>query len=75
MSDEARQVIARWESRSGKHWVELSEDRWGFAYTAPGQGGVLGRVSRAEAVTEIERRAAMGLFQPDANVTPMRRTR
>jgi hypothetical protein len=68
-------VIARWESKSKKHWVDLEKDQWGFAYSSPGSGGSLGRISKDEALLEMERRVNMGLFQPDKNKTPMVRVK
>lgn len=65
-------LIARWESRSGKHWVDLYRDELGYTYKAPGQGGNLGALSSDSiAVRMIELR--LENFQPDANTTPMRR--
>jgi predicted Rdx family selenoprotein len=67
-------IVAKWVSRSGKHHVTLLHDDLGYVYVAPGCGGVLGRfASDDEAITEIQRRVDDGLFQPDANKTPMSR--
>lgn len=67
-------VVAKWESKSGKHWVTLTRDKHGYSFRAGGAGGYLGNVSESDAVKEMERRVAMGIYQPDANKTPMRRT-
>lgn len=66
-----RLVVARWESASGKHWVELYRDGAGYGYRAPGASGWLGAVAEAAALAELERR--VGDFQPDTNKRPMRR--
>ena len=65
-------VIARWESRSGKHWVELATDGAAYRYRAPDAGGYLAEATKAEAMAEMNRRVAAGYFQPDANKTPMK---
>lgn len=67
------ELVARWESRSGKHWVELRRVDGGYEYTAPGCGGYLGDIPEPAAVSEVERRVADGYFQPDRNTTLMRR--
>lgn len=67
-------VIARWESKSGKHWVELnSSDSGAVFYDAPGACGSLGIVGDSEAIAELQRRVDLGYFQPDANKTPMKK--
>jgi len=64
----ADQAVARWESKSGKHWLEVYADQWGGAYfRAPGAGGSRGSVAEAIAWCELH----SGDFQPDANKTPM----
>lgn len=65
--------IARWESISGKHWVDLRVDARGiYSYAAPSAGGVLG-TKRDDAIAAITRRVEAGEFQPDSNRNPMRR--
>lgn len=77
-------VIARWESKSGKHWVilystRLNDNHVGYAYcTSEQAGGYFGKaldtLDNQRAV--IEKMAArVNDFQPDANRTPMRRTK
>jgi hypothetical protein len=72
----ARTIVARWESKTSKHWVEVYYDTdityKGHGYTAPGACGWFGDVSAREAIVEIEGRLAN--FQPDSNKTPMKRT-
>jgi hypothetical protein len=69
-------VVARWESRSGKHWVDLyAYPDSGHGYKAPGCGGFLGVMDEAAALAIMEQKVADGYFQPDANVTPMRRVK
>ena len=67
-------MTARWESRSGKHWVELvAYESGGYGYRSPGMGGCIGNVTEAEAIASIQSKVDAGYFQPDANVTPMHR--
>jgi hypothetical protein len=80
-----KKYIARWESRSGKHWVELFYyPAFQFAdgrvepsasYTALHSGGSLGNMTEEAAIAEMQARVDRGLFQPDAAKTPMRRVR
>lgn len=67
-------LVAKWESRSGKHTAELHRTDSGFKYAGDGCGGYLVETTEPEAIAAMERRVASGYFQPDANVTPMRRT-
>jgi hypothetical protein len=64
----------RWESRSGKHWVDLYTDRFGATYITPSGGGNLGNLSALEALVKMQERVDSGEFQPDSLKTPMRRT-
>ena len=67
--------LARWESRSGKWWVDLFRDR-GSYYTYKGVDcmGSLGVLPSPEyAVGVMETKVASGHFQPDAARTNMRR--
>jgi hypothetical protein len=67
-------VLARWESKSGKHWVELTQSESGAAfYNAPQAVGSLGMVKDIDAIAEMQKRVDLGYFQPDANKTPMKR--
>ena len=67
-------ILARWESKSGKHWVELTQgESGGVFYRAPQAIGSLGIVEDSKAIEELQRRVDLGYFQPDANKTPMRR--
>jgi IMP dehydrogenase/GMP reductase len=66
-------LIARWESKSGKYWVEVTRKEWGVSYEAPRATGSLGKVTDTEALEEMQKRVDMGYFQPDANKIPMKR--
>lgn len=66
-------TLARWESRSKKHWVELIQTDHGFKYSAPDCGGYLEAQTRLRAVKELQAKVDTGYFQPDANKTPLRR--
>lgn len=68
-------VIARWESRSGKHWAELYHDGTAAFYRGVGCGGNLGVIGEAEAVAEMQRKVDSGYFLPDSAKTPMKRVR
>jgi hypothetical protein len=69
-------VIARWESRSGKWWVEIEPSSFGgFNYAAADRSlGYLGNIPEIAALREMQKRVDQRLFQPDANKTPMKRT-
>ena len=76
-------LLARWESRSGKHYAELfynpefklADGRTVIDahYRAPNCGGGIAAVSESDAIANMEQRVASGYFQPDANKTPMKR--
>lgn len=68
-------MIARWESRSGKWWVELHRSDAGcYSYTANDSGGTLGNnLTNEVAIDAIEQRIANGYFQPDNLKSPMKR--
>ena len=54
-----RTLVQRWQSRSGKHWIELYRDDLGFFYEGNDCGGNLGNVTEAQARDEIETRIVM----------------
>ena len=66
-----RQVIARWESRGGKDWVEVYQDRYGFGYEARNGCGCFGSATREQAMAEIQRQLDMGCFC--SQKSPMRK--
>jgi hypothetical protein len=69
-------VVARWESRGGKHWAELHDNGDGsFSYRGNGCGGCLGCMTQAQALAELERRVLDGYFLPDVAKTQMRRVK
>jgi|APGre2960657373_1045057.scaffolds.fasta_scaffold365930_2 hypothetical protein len=76
-----RQLIAAFQSISGKHTAELFEDSEGGHDVELREGGSLwaGAVwhcsSRDEAITRFIEGEALGLYQPHLNTTPMRRIR
>lgn len=67
--------LARWESRSGKHWVELTASPLGFGYRSPSAGGGLYAMDLDAALAELQAKVDRGHFLPDAAKTPMRRVR
>ncbi len=68
-------LIARWESKSGKHFAELNRDSMGYSYRGNGAGGFMGAMPEADALASIEARVDSGYFLPDNAKTPMKRTR
>lgn len=65
-------VIARWESNSKKHWVELYKDEFGYGYASSAGGGNMGALpSDNEAIEIIKSR--LDDFAPDAMKTPLKR--
>lgn len=66
-------LIARWESRSGKWWAELYHDGTAATYKAVDAGGCLGCLTEHQAIKQMQQRADMGYFQPDAATTRMKR--
>ena len=68
-------LVAKWESKSGKHFAELWRDAYGYSYKGVDCGGNLGTLKEAEAIEVLEMRVLTGYFQPDANTTPMKRIR
>lgn len=77
-------LIARWESRSGKYWVnlyfnpefKLADGRIipNAHYKGVDCGGGLAAATPEDAIAQMQTRVASGYFQPDANKTPMKRT-
>ena len=52
---DASNVIARWESKGGKHWIEVYKDARGYFYREPNGGGTLfSFISDDEAVQKME---------------------
>jgi hypothetical protein len=71
-----REVIARWESKRGKDWVEVYEQSYfdgvaGYGYDCRNGGGWMGNVTRAEALEQVMRRMADGCFC--SQKSPMRK--
>lgn len=68
-------MVARWESRTGRWWATLHHyGERAYGYGGDGCGGVLYADSDDDAVSQVQDRVDKGLFQPDDNKTPMRRT-
>lgn len=62
-------LIARWESGRGKHWVNLYQDSGGCFYRCTNGGGNLGQIGSEVAIREMERRVYGGLgLMPDTAV-------
>ena len=66
-------IIAYWESKSGRWAVHLETfGEGGYGYQATNHsGGVLYADTDEEAIAEVQKKVDIGLFQPDANKTPM----
>jgi len=71
------EVVARWKSRGGKHWVDLRHGRYDYGYDANGSHGSIcnPNLTVEEAVTVVEAMLARGCFLPDSAVLPMKRVR
>ena len=68
------EIVARWESKTGKHWAELHRNGDVYGYRGDGCGGCLGAFRFAdEPVAMMERKVASGYFLPDSAKTPMHR--
>lgn len=61
-------LIARWESGKGKHWVNLYQDSGGCFYKANSAGGNLGPIGSEVAIREMERRVYSSGLMPDSAV-------
>lgn len=76
-------LIARWESRGGKYWVELYYNpEFKLAngsvvidahYKGNGCGGSLPATSETNAIENMQRMVDQGYFQADSNKTSMKR--
>jgi hypothetical protein len=66
-------TLARWESRSGRDYLEARSGEFGPAYVARGASGFRPDLTDAGLVAWCEQHA--NDFQSDANKTPMRRVR
>jgi hypothetical protein len=66
-----RTVIARWESRRGKDWVEVYEHELGYCYEGNGCGGWFADITRNEAIACIAKRVDAGEFC--SQKSPMRK--
>jgi hypothetical protein len=66
--------VARWESKGGSHIVELWKlDGSGWYYRATNAGGYLGNEFQDDKEVIESFLPRVNDFQPDKNVTPMRR--
>jgi hypothetical protein len=64
-------VIARWESKRGKDWVEVYEHALGYCYEGNGCGGWFADITRDEAIASIADRVERGEFC--SQKSPMRK--
>ena len=72
-ADGDKKRVARWSSKSGKHWVDMHQHSDGnYSYDASNGGGNLGVMDYSEAVKRMQSKVDMGGFQPDANKSPMK---
>lgn len=69
------EVIARWESKSGKHWAELYHDGVAAFYRGVGCGGNIGICDKDTGIAELQRKVDSGYFLPDSAKTPMKRVK
>lgn len=70
-----KHLIARWESRSGKHYFDLYRDDAGsYSYSMSGGGGGYGFTFPTDlAAIEYFETRHVEWAQPDNNKTPMKR--
>ena len=76
-------LIARWESRGGKYWVDLyfnpafhlanGTDMVDARYRGDNCSGPVDGQTESEAIVAMQTRVDRGYFQADANKTPMHR--
>ena len=43
-------MLARWETKRKKHWLELYRDQWGYSYKTNNGGGFMGNITQSEAL-------------------------
>ena len=67
------EIIARWESRGGKHYAELHHDGEHAFYRGNGCGGNMGLISCDAAIGELQAKVDSVYCLPDSAKTPMRR--
>ena len=77
------ELIARWESRGGKYWIDLyfnpcfhlanGTDVVDAHYRGDGCGGPVTCTDELTAILAMQAQIDRGYFQADANKTPMRR--
>ncbi len=69
--------VGRWESRGGKHWVELWWGRYDYSYSNNNSGGSVcnPNLPLDQAVTVMQAKVDRGMFLPDMAVVPMKRVR
>lgn len=70
---DGKATLARWKSKTGKHWAELYVDRYGFTWRdSGGSGGSFStKFTADDAMQYMQHLADIGCFQPDSNKTPM----
>lgn len=54
MSTPSKTLIARWETRGRKYWLELYEDQFGFSYQMDNGGGSMGYIPRNDALARVQ---------------------
>jgi hypothetical protein len=69
------EVIARWESKTGKHWAELHHDGTAAFYRGEGCGGNMGICDKDSAISVLQMKVDSGYFLPDSAKTPMKRVK
>jgi hypothetical protein len=75
-----KQTVARWESRSGKHYVDLYLNTLDsgltyYGYESKGCMGTFEPVTEEVAVGRVQGMVDAGYFQPDRLLNPMKRVR
>lgn len=71
-----KELVARWESKGGKHWVELyKHPTGGYSYRAPDAGGAFGIADEPQVMQMMEQKLREGYFTPDSSKHPLKRVR
>lgn len=73
MSDTGKRLVARWESRRCKDWVELWHDELGYFYQGNTCRGWLGHATERQAMAFMDREAATGMQVFCTQKSPMQR--
>lgn len=66
-------LVARWESRGCKDWVELWHDEWGYSYRGNTCGGSFGNAPLPLVMKFMEQETSAGMQVFCSQKSPMRK--